>query len=481
MLKPMRRDGAFMGVAASQFFSANNSDKQTLSKRIAPTAEQMEDQSERWEALAEHLRSDLNNETGYPIQHWLQGSYKFGTQIRPARTRLEFDIDLGIYYCWSGSPKGRKFPPKQLKSFVQASLIKYAAENPDEVIEVTPPKKRCCRIRYKGHFHIDVPVYHLEADLDARTLATEDDQWEISDPKKLYEWFKDSLEEAVRAKARRHIRYLKVWAALKFPDDARRPSSVLLTVLVAEAIKELKEGALASDDDALRALIDSIVARLDKSPDVPNPVNARELLSARLQGAAFADFLAILKHLQNLAIDATRTTDVIVASDLWTGAFEHFFPAPDTEELTAAFTERSKSKNIALIAFDPIVSVFAQAKNNPNAKFQGTNAIGPIPKGCAIRFVVANARDLPNGAEVHWIVRNEGLEAEIVNDLGHTAGTGVTREEDTAYNGTHHMDCMIKLRGQIIGFRRIPVTVQGAAVPPRNPLKRPSHFYPRKR
>ena len=465
-----------MAIAASQFFSANDSEKQTLSKRIAPSDGQMADQRERWDALAEHLKQDLNAVSGYPIQHWLQGSYKFGTQIRPARPRHEFDIDLGLYYCWPGKADAGRYSAIQHKNWVQDSLKKYARANSDDVIEVVvPPKKRCCRIRYQGSFHIDVPTYHLDADRDARDLATQENKWEESDPKAFYKWFKDTVAEPLRTKARRQIRYLKIWAALKFENDVARPSSVLLTVLVTEAMVGMSDNDLASDDDALRVVLGRVVARLEANASVPNPVNKDEILSDRLSKADFASFLVRLKQFHAVADRACKATELITASDIWVEAFEHFFPAPDAQELNEALAFRARSKALVPVAFDPTIAVTAQAKSNQSARFSGTNQIGPIPKDCDIRFTVANARDLPAGAEVHWMVRNEGLEAEIKNDLGHLAGTGITQTEHSAYNGIHHMDCVVKLRGQLIGFRRVPVKIQGAAVPPRNPLKRPGY------
>lgn len=464
-----------MGVAASQFFSANNADKQTLSRRIVPTNEQMEDQRERWEAVAEHLLFDLAATSGYPVRHWLQGSYKFGTQVRPPRTGQEFDIDLGVYYCWKGRPQDGKYSPAKLKGFVQASLLKYAKNNSDDVLEVPAPKLRCCRIKFRGNFHIDVPCYHLDESRDARWLATERDEWEISDPKAFYHWFKDRLAEPRRTCARRHIRYLKIWAGLKFELDAKRPSSVLLTVLVSDAVASLGDAAIAADDEALRAIIHEIVTRLDRDPSVPNPVNRHEILSDRLAQSDFAAFLVTLKDFRTTAIQATSTSDLITACDQWTDAFEHFFPAPDAEELTEALTERMKTRAVALVAFEPIIRVTAQARQNANATWRGINEIGPIPKDCDIQFNLANAKDLPYGAEVKWMVRNEGLEAENVNDLGHEGGSGISRAEHSAYNGTHHMDCIVKFKGQVIGFRRVPVIIRGAAVPPRNPLRKRSY------
>jgi hypothetical protein len=117
--------------------------------------------------------ADLKERSDYPIRTWLQGSYKSATQIRPVRVTEEFDIDLGVYFQWDGRPQDGRYGPKALKSFVQESLKSYAAANATDVEQVMPPRERCCRIQFKSCFHIDVPAYHLDADRDARRLATE--------------------------------------------------------------------------------------------------------------------------------------------------------------------------------------------------------------------------------------------------------------------------------------------------------------------
>lgn len=263
-----------MGSASSLFYSSNDTEKQTLHRRITPSSEQFEEQQERWNALAEHLSADLRERSGYSIRTWLQGSYKFGTQTRPVRLGEEFDIDLGIYYVWKGSRDDGDYDPESLKCFVRDSLVAYAADNPDDVLSVAPSKPRCERIRFKGDFHIDVPAYHLEPDMDARSLATRDG-WEDSDPKAIYIWFRDWFDDIERAKVRRQIRYLKAWAALKFAETDR-PSSILLTVLIAEAARDL--GSLPADDEALRDLVEHITERLEDDWEVPNPVDPDENL-----------------------------------------------------------------------------------------------------------------------------------------------------------------------------------------------------------
>lgn len=212
------------------------------------------------------------------MRSWLQGSYKFRTQVRPARSGEEFDIDLGIFYCWPGDAERGPFTNAQLRQATQASILRYA-QTAQEVKSVdVPAKPRCARIRYDGDFHIDVPSYHLDPAVDDRTLAAKD-QWELSDPKAIYLWFKNQFDDATRARVRRQIRYIKFWSQLKWSLDGGRPSSVRLTVLVAEAYDSLKDEGLGSDDGTLLAVLRHLSRRVGRSQRVPNPVNPSEDLN----------------------------------------------------------------------------------------------------------------------------------------------------------------------------------------------------------
>src|SRR5690606_20285116 len=102
----LRRASTILGaetmcVAASMFYSTTKPEK-CLDWRIRPSDEQYDTQKARWNDLADAILSDLETRSGYPTQHWLQGSYKFGTQVRPAAAGQEFDIDLGVYFKWTG-------------------------------------------------------------------------------------------------------------------------------------------------------------------------------------------------------------------------------------------------------------------------------------------------------------------------------------------------------------------------------------------
>lgn len=459
-----------MGIVSSLFFSSNDTERQTLHRRITPSAEQMQEQQDRWNELADHIMADLRTDTGCPIRSWLQGSYKYHTQIRPPRRGDEFDIDLGIFVCWQGQADNGPHRPSDLRKALHLSLQAYTAST-DAVRSLdNPPKPRCGRIHYNGDFHIDIPIYHLDPDADERTLAAAGG-WEVSDPKALYLWFKDKFDDADRARVRRHIRYLKCWAALKWRIDDGRPSSVLLTVLAVDAFARLNEDQIGADDDTLLALLRQIAVRIRRGRQIRNPVNPGEDLN-RLTGSQWTAFCDAIDAFIGVADPACAADNEIEAADFWSQPFGHFFPMPEVR--TAVATD-SLTKSQSLIPFHlPDVFVRAVGKKNPNIRLSGKNEIGPIPKDCSITFEIADPWKLPTGTTVNWVVRNEGDEAEYINDLGHRAGTGFTASESSAYNGTHYMDCILRQNGRIYGVRRIPVRISGISAPLRNPVTRPS-------
>jgi hypothetical protein len=457
-----------MGIAASLFFTSNDTEKQTLHRRITPSEEQMDEQIIRWNELSDHLMSDLRSRSGHPIRTWLQGSYKYATQIRPPSMGEEFDIDLGVFYCWPGKPEDGSHGPVALREMAQNSMLEYAKTAAGVKRVAVPPKPRCMRIHYDGGFHIDVPTYHLDQDADARTLACEHG-WEISDPKAIYLWFQKLFEEGIRTKVRRHIRYTKCWAGLKWTIGNGRPSSVLLTVLVADACVELGDDAIGPDDDTLLAILQQISTRIQCSSVVENPANRAENLN-RLSDKQWSDFCAGVNEFVAVAAKACNAPTALDAVDHWAKAFKHFFPMVEQ----SALAEDAMAKSTALVSVSqPEVMVDAVARDNKHLTFAGHNCIGPIPKGCDVHFRLLNPERLPVGSTVEWVVRNEGAEAENINDLGHSSGFNYKAKDHSAYAGTHFMDCIIRLNGRVYSVRRIPVTIIGMAAPRRNPLTKP--------
>lgn len=458
-----------MAQASAYFCDSNNPDRQTLHRRIRPSGTQFDEQQDRWNALKDFLLPKLKEVSGHPTRSWLQGSYKFGTQIRPVRPGDEFDIDLGVYYCWAGKPDEGGYDPETLKDFVQDALKAFASQNDDVNKVAEPPKPRCSRIHFDGAFHIDVPCYHLDADVDARALATEDNEWEDSDPKALYQWFTSAFDAGPRDRMRGLIRYMKAWAALKLSDSTEPPSSVLITVLVANAYSALGDDVPGPEDEAFAEIVYAICDIVSSGQDVRNPVDGSENLAARMSTDSWQTFVDALKALKGIASAAVQCESEADACLAWALAFEHLFPLPDEEQL------EQEARHLPALRTLPQVAVRAVSRDNPSFSYTGANGIGPIRKNCTITFQVTNVDQMPLGTQFVWMVRNEGDEAEEVNDLGHRAGEGPMAEEKSAYNGTHYMDCTAVVANRIVGIRRVKVAVNGERPARRNPAKKPAY------
>lgn len=462
-----------MGKCAGLFFNTETPEE-CLNWRVGPSEKQFAAQQARWNDLADYLLSQLKEKSGKTSRSWLQGSYKFGTQVRPAQHDQEFDIDLGVYLEWPGDAEDGNLSPKQLKNLVQTALKTYAAQDDNESTSVSAPKDRCNRIHFDDSFHIDVPSYHLEPTTDERSLATEADRWEESDPKAIHRWWIDSLGEQLLPRARRLVRYAKMWAALAF-NNRDRPSSIMLTVLVGEALPLLNANELSGDDEYFSAIVDAILSRLEADASVPNPANVVEDLN-RLDPASEEVLIEKLRGLSKKCSKALQASTRTEAAEIWSDVFVHFFPLPPQEELREAL---SKSAALVPIQFDPEVEIIATPEGRGQAVLRGKNSIGPIPKESTITFRIINSADLPKGAVVHWTVRNVGEEAEDSNDLGHSNEPGILIEEHAAYKGEHFMDVRVALAGNVIGRRRILIRIHGLAMPPRNP-PRPGYVKHRK-
>lgn len=455
-----------MGKAAQLF---NSNINQTLIGRITPTAEQREFLQTQWNNLADHLKEQLYERTGYPVSTWLQGSYKYGTLIKPLHSTEEYDVDVGLYFEWDDDQESTP-SAVQLREWVQQALLNYKSINSDvQDIEV-PPKERCSRAIFKKQFHIDTPVYHLNTGTDERRLACLSNKWEDSDPKAIYKWFKGAVSEGNREQIRRLVRYLKAWAVIAFEDaPASRPSSILLTVLATEAYQSLWQPHWTEmdDDDALIAIIKVIHSRLFENKEVPNPIDDSENLN-RISNSAWEGFLPRLQSLQDAAIRANEAADEASSALAWSEAFSFLMPLPEVDELE--IVDETSGRAVMQI---PEITIQVFSRNPRQLIATHRNEVPNVAKDCELVFSIANPHVVPEYSQVEWTVRNEGDEADLRSDLGHRriGMKMLTANEHTAYGGRHFMDCIIRLNGQVYSVRRIPVTVRSLPFASRNPVR----------
>lgn len=449
-----------MGKASRLF---NGTAEQTLHSRITPTADQREFLQTQWNSLAEHLKGGLTG-WGYPISTWLQGSYKYGTLIKPVHKGEEYDVDVGIYFSWDPKSVDVSPTPEQLRTWVQQELLQYKQENTDVKHIEEPAKERCSRAVYAKQFHIDTPTYHLNSSNEARRLACLSGKWEDSDPKALYNWFKNVVGTDNRDLLRRLVRYLKGWAAVAFEEaPLSRPSSIVLTVLAAEAFKDMWGARLLGieDDDALIAVVAEIHKRLSADKRVANPIDDSEDLN-RIADDDWDAFLTRLTLLQDAAQCANEAEDEAAAALAWSDSFAFLMPLPEADEVEVLDPNSGR----ALMQIPDIqVQVFDATTGKLLATYM--NEVPDVERDRQMVFTIVNRHIVPDFAMVEWTVRNDGADADALGDLGHKrGGIGLLSvEEHTAYIGKHYMDCVIRCNGSVFCARRVPVFIKAGARP----------------
>lgn len=205
-----------------------------------------------------------------------QGSHAYRTLNNPAWTPpQQKDLDDGCYLPLS-FVKGAK--PSQAASmffeFVDTALEGLATLEGWQFVK----KPTCARVVIAKDAHIDIPLYaipdvefhqlqervakHMTLDQanarrdvweelpsDSVLLAHRDEDWVVSDPRKIYAWFMAAVD-IYDERLRRVCRYLKAWRDHHRPD-LDKVSSILLMACVWKSFEDERRAFLPDREDEL--------------------------------------------------------------------------------------------------------------------------------------------------------------------------------------------------------------------------------------
>ena len=450
-----------MGLSSKLFF--DNSESETLFTRISLTEEQMKDAKDKKDKLLELLKPELSTSLETPVKHWLQGSYKNHTLIRPVRKGEEFDIDVGIYVLCNAENEG--FSALDIKMLNRDVLEWYVSNRPEAKLEDS--KTSCERLSYPASFHIDIPIYYYDEEAEVCKLAAQNNEWIDSDPKAFQDWFDNSvsaLSSSSLAQLRRVIKYLKTWTSLKGGIDGATIPSIAITVLVANYYVESE-----FDDESFIQTSIKAMDYISENRTLENPAQSGDLF-----GFNDNDYSEIIKK----ALALKKSCEYISESEdsfqqyvLWSATFEHMFP-PFIERLE----EVTKKTNLPAITVPPKIKVRHLDKSK-TTRFNNITDEVSVFRDEELYFSISNTEDYSETSEVHWIVRNQDNEAKRVNDLGHTSVQNIKedRYEGCSYSGTHYMECLILDGNNIMGIGAVKVKIRGFSRPLRNPPRK-RHF-----
>ena len=272
--------------------------------------------TERYKSLGEWLHRKESQVGLFSPSVYVQGSFMYGTVIRPLMTSEEYDLDL---VCQLNLSKMR-VSQRDVKELVGDEVKAYAKAM--GIAEPAREKKRCWRLDYadEAKFHMDilpaVPdpefqtrllIMEVRQDIAAQAVAITDrehprytevqDDWPESNPKGFTRWFEGRMRPvaqllleslvarrlyasvdhvplyAWKTPLQRAIQILKRHRDIMFKDDVDgKPISMIITTLAARCYGGERE---------LQEALSNIIRKMpewvrDARPRIANPVHPKE-------------------------------------------------------------------------------------------------------------------------------------------------------------------------------------------------------------
>ncbi len=438
--------------------------------------------TKRYESLVEFIqKSELKQ---YEPDIFLQGSIKLGTMIKPLTDDGSYDIDI---VCKLNNLSYRDISQFDLKECVGKVLQAYNKEKPFK----NPIKngKRCWTLTYvdKFNFHIDI-LPAISHDLSSHNLNYSDficitdksnpnykiitSEWEISNPKGYYDWFKkqeqfDNFKETillesrgsteripdykVKTELRKIIQLLKRHAEVMFRDLPKyKPSSIIITTLAAKGYSNIKSNI--SLNEKIDILIRNFTNYLDKDTDnqicILNPANQAENLSLKWKNNEkyFNHFKEWIEQLKlDFSVNESRTIiNENSISDKLRESLQvgRYYEIEQIDHL--AHHQKPKWK-YASKTFNIPIKAYIQQDLDKKVRFKSGS---PIYNKHTLLFEVEN--EWNKDYELYWQVTNTGREATMANCLRgdfigpvHSKYGRYTHCEETKYRGEHYIEAYV--------------------------------------
>lgn len=238
---------------------------------------------------------------------YIQGSVKHGTVIRKQDDTC--DIDVGVYF------KGK---PSITPASIQSNIVKAIG---DHTNEAASKRQKCVRIYYANRFHIDLPIYYMNAQTNTFYLGVGKD-WHASDPKQFTAWVKS---EITGTQKHRLVMYFKAWAdTTRQKKQKKMPSGLAFTIWVNKYYEEDKRDDLAFIKTAYALL--QYLQKTDKNVWECNmPVAPNDSVVAKLNDEQRQNFQTALEELVTSAIKIFESESKEQCIETWSYLLGRWF------------------------------------------------------------------------------------------------------------------------------------------------------------
>lgn len=265
--------------------------------------------------IREHFEDKLKREI--PLFHG-QGSYPMHTIITPED--YDYDLDDGIYLQGLGTDVDKWPAATTVHKWIVDATSGYTKEPPQD-------KNKCVRARYAAGYHIDMPIYAMNAAGKPLIFDKSADKPYESDPRAYTNWFQKAVNEK-GTQLRSVTRYLKAWRDHHRTSGAGATSGLGFTILAVDHY--VSDGR---DDVAFAETVKRIYIHMKDKGTIKKPTFPYEELTSWWDATKRANFLSKLESLRDRCVDAIEEKDKSLASKIWSRrVFGGRFPIYEPED-----------------------------------------------------------------------------------------------------------------------------------------------------
>lgn len=287
---------------------------------------------EKRDIILDRVRKHLSDKKRPGFKELLQGSYAFGTGIKPIAD-LQYDIDVALRFEISS------------KDNTAAAVHGWVYEAVDGHTDEVEDKGPCIRVIYAAKdYHVDLVAYAWEKTngTEAFHLAHKTNGWRPANPPELLDYVKrvrkpfegDTEDAATKTdQFRRVVRDLKRWndnAIQKESED--KPTGLAMVLLCAQHLRPTLTVAGKPDDLRALLLVANAAAGTYGRIVLKKPTPEYDDVMAKLSDKAMNDLKARFGELAKILDKAAKEADPVAACKLLRKVFGDDFPIPVVEE-----------------------------------------------------------------------------------------------------------------------------------------------------
>jgi len=365
----------------------------------------------------------------------------------------DYDIDIAVIFEKDDLPSSPLEARKRVANAINEKANGFSREPEARTNAVT--------VWYADGYHVDIAVYRRSEDFwGTEILEHAGAEWSERDPKAITDWFIAEIKnqspsentwlkpKVDSGQMRRIIRWIKCFS--KGREGWNLPGGLIISTLVTECYKPNND----RDDVALYDTLKSIKNRLSISCSVYNPVDSSQELTQKQQ------FSTQVKNLKKRLGSVIKKMDVLFDDDCtdakakkaYNYMFQHEYWNFDNSKASSKSLEHNDGYSVSL--------KMGSARTSGGILTAHNISSGRIlPKRVHLKFEATT--NVPSPFSIRWNVINTGVEAEAINDMGHSSvSTNSTQWERTSYRGNHHMLCEIIKNHEVVASSKFNVNIR---------------------